>query len=182
MLWTQNAANLVTPRDDQILAAYKDVSGYKEGDPNTDNGAVELEVLTYWRNNGIAGRAISAFMKLNHLDENEIKLGVHLMGGCYVGVLLPDNFEDQMDVGKPWSLDPKFPPNPANGHAVPIVGYDTVGVSFLTWGQVQKATWEWVHACMDEAFVVLSPDFFNKSRQAPNAFDMAQLQTDLGAL
>lgn len=177
-LWTMNAGTSYVPTDQQVLEAYKAVSGY-DGTPNTDNGAVELDVLNFWRKSGIAGRAIAAFTKLNHLDQAHIKQACHLFGGIYTGVLLPDNFEDQMDAGQPWTLDPKFPPKPENGHAVPIVAYDEKGVTFITWGQLQKATWEWVAAAMDEAYGIVSTDFMTPQKQSASAFDFATLEQDL---
>ena len=180
MNWTQNASSLVTPTDGDILGAYKAITGYREEDPSSDTGAVELNVLNYWRNVGIAGHKIAGYVKLQ-LDSLHLKLAIHLFGGAYTGVLLPKNFERQLDAGQDWSFDPKYPPDDNSGHAIPAIAYDQAGVTFLTWGQRQKATWEWVTACLDEAYAVLAPEWVN-GPNAPNAFDLAALQNDLKLL
>lgn len=181
MVWTASSANLVIPDENKVLEAYSAISGYKPGDEPTDTGCVELDVLNFCRKNGIAGRAISAFVKVPNTQVG-IQTAVHLFGGAYIGVDMPDDWESQLDAGQPWTWIPGDVANPANGHALPAVAYDADYVTVITWGQPQKATWEWVRNCCDEVWAILSPDFFNKNRQAPNAFDMAQLQTDLGAL
>jgi hypothetical protein len=47
--WTANLGDAFTPTNTQIIAAYSATSGYVPGDPATDKGAVELDVLNYWR-------------------------------------------------------------------------------------------------------------------------------------
>jgi hypothetical protein len=54
------------------------------------------------------------------------------------------------------------------------------GVTVLTWGNTQQATWAWWDECVDEAFAIL-PSEAEKSGFAPG-FDFAQLQTDLTAV
>ena len=47
--------------------------------PDTDRGAVELDVLRYWRKTGIGGTKIDAFMALepkNHLHVQAASSGV----------------------------------------------------------------------------------------------------------
>src|SRR5260221_6384035 len=61
MNWTSNTGSLVTPTDDQIVKAYSAVSGYVPSNESTDNGAVELDVLNYWKSTGIAGHKILGF-------------------------------------------------------------------------------------------------------------------------
>jgi hypothetical protein len=57
------------------------------------------------------------------------------------------------------------------------VAYDAAGVTVLTWGNTQKATWAWWDECVDEAYAILPPEAAKKGF-APG-FDIAQLQKDL---
>src|SRR5271167_2242956 len=51
-VWSYAAdGSILTPPDSDIEALYEAVGGYVPGDPNTDQGAVEQEVLKYWLNN-----------------------------------------------------------------------------------------------------------------------------------
>jgi hypothetical protein len=60
MLHTAARGAPVKVADEDVIAAYSAIGGYKPGDPSTDNGAVELDALNYWRKTGIASmRAFS---------------------------------------------------------------------------------------------------------------------------
>lgn len=48
-----------------------------------------------------------------------------------------------------------------------------------TWGALKSMSWQFYSAYMDEAFAVLSPDWFNAKGEAPSGFDLAGLQQDL---
>ena len=182
--WTTYAhAPGYTPTDPQILQAYEAVSGYNPKDPNTDNGAVILDVLNYWRQTGIAGHPISAFVALEPKNHEQVQDAVYLFGNCYLGVQLPLSAQNQ----KVWSVPPGGPtgqgaPGSWGGHAIPIVEYDSRGVTVITWGEKLRATWSFLDTYCDEAYAVLSADWIAANEQAPNNFDLDQLQADLGEL
>ena len=60
------------------------------------------------------------------------------------------------------------------------VGYDKDGVTVLTWGNTQKATWGWWDECVDEAYAIL-PIEAKDAKFAPG-FNFDQLKADLGAV
>src|SRR5580704_3991068 len=64
MEWTDDNGKMVTPPDQSIIAAYSAITGYNPATGANDNGAVELNVLKYWRKTGIAGHQITAFAAL----------------------------------------------------------------------------------------------------------------------
>ena len=80
MGWTANASTEVIPSDTDILAAYSAITGYNPNDPNTDQGANELDVLNYWRQTGIAGHKIGAYVQLNASDIPHVKTAIYLFG------------------------------------------------------------------------------------------------------
>jgi hypothetical protein len=188
MLWSANASDIYVPDDQAVLEVYSTISGY-DGTEQTDTGVAELDVLKYWKLRGIAGHYISAFMAIDPKNREMVKAAIHLFGAIYVGVSMPDSWEGQLNNGEVWFWLAGDRPNPANGHALPIVAYydeptalpDAKSLTCITWGQKQRMTFEWFEGCCDEAYVILSPDWIN-GPNAPSALDLATLQNDLKAL
>ncbi|BAU54003.1 hypothetical protein [Mucilaginibacter gotjawali] len=179
MEWTDDNGALFTPSDQDIVNAYSAITGYNPVTGKNDNGAVETNVLNYWRKNGIAGHKIMAYASLEPKNESHIKLGTFLFGGCYIGVSLPLTAQTQ----KVWSVPPggaagRGAPGSWGGHAVCVVGYDSHGLTVITWGATKKMTWSFWNAYCDEAYVLISTDFA-AGKTAPSGFDLAALQADL---
>ena len=70
--WTSNNSGEVTLADPDILKAYEAVSGYDPDTHTNDNGAVETDVLNYWRHTGIGGRNIHAYVSLEPGTDHKI--------------------------------------------------------------------------------------------------------------
>lgn len=190
--WTgdtrRTASGLPYPQivpDAEIIAAYSAVCGY---DPKTgvnDNGAVVLDVLNYWRKTGIGGHTIEAFVSIDPQNLDHCRLATFLFGGLYLGLSLPATA--QGSIGDEWSVTPRWrwraADNPGSwgGHAVPVVAYDPWHVWVVTWGQIQAMTWGFFNLYCEEAWAVLSPDWFAGAK-APSGFDLAALRSDLAAL
>src|SRR5580704_7817183 len=95
MEWTANAKKKgSTPTDTQIVAAYSAITGYNPATGANDNGAVEIDVLNFWRQSGIAGHKIGAYMALEPANHNHIMDSVYIFGGCYIGLQLPISAQD----------------------------------------------------------------------------------------
>ena len=188
MEWTANAGKkAATPTDQQIVAAYSAITGYNPVTGANDNGANELDVLNYWRQTGIAGHKIDAYMALEPSNHNHIMDSVYIFEGCYIGVQLPISAQAQTQNHQPWSVPPGGPsgdgkPGSWGGHAVPVVAYDARGVTVVTWGALQVMTWTFWEAYCDEAYSLLSKDYLNGKKQAPQGFSMNELQEDLADL
>ncbi len=172
------------PRRPDILSAYSAITGYDPKTGANDNGAVETDVLNYWRKTGIAGHQILAYTALEPGNRQHVKDAVDLFGGCYIGVALPLSAQNQ-DV---WSVPPggatgDGAPGSWGGHAVPVVAYDSHGPTVITWGAPMRMTWSFWQTYCDEAYAVLSDDFLkqgpNGTLAAPSGFDLAALEADL---
>jgi len=179
MEWTDDNNAMVTPTDQQIVAAYSAITGYDPVTGKDDNGAVETEVLNYWRKTGIAEHKITAYAALEPKNHNHIMASVYLFGGCYIGMALPISAQTQ----KTWSVPPggaigKGAPGSWGGHAVPVVGYDSHGLTVITWGATKKMTWSFWDAYCDESYAIISSDFILNGK-SPAGFDLAALQNDL---
>jgi hypothetical protein len=181
--WTSNAgAKEITFPDQAILKAYEAVGGYQPGKPETDRGAVELDVLRYWRKTGIGGTKIDAFVALEPKNHLHVRAAVELFGGAYIGVALPVSAQRQAV----WSVPPGGPtgtgaPGSWGGHAVVIEAYDQHGLTCITWGQKKKMTWAFWDAYCDEAYALLSELWAGK-KPAPSGFNLSALQADLKAV
>jgi len=182
--WTANASSPVVVSDNDTLTLYEKACGYNPADPSTDQGGVELDVLNFWRQNGIgsAGHPISAYASVNPKNVTEVQQAINLFGGVYTGVALPTSAQAQ--VGTLWDVTASTPDDAGSwgGHAVPGVAYDTVGLTFVTWGNLQKATWAWFEAYCDEAYAIITQDWIEANGDAPSGFDLATLQADLAAI
>ena len=188
MEWTANAGKkMFTPSDAQIVAAYSAVTGYNPQTGANDNGAVEIDVLNYWRQSGIAGHKIDAYIALEPSNHNHVMDAVYIFEGCYIGLQLPVSAQAQVQNHQPWSVPPAGPtgdgkPGSWGGHAVPVVAYDARGLTCVTWGALQIMTWTFWETYCEEAYAILSQDFLSKKKKTLEGFNLQQLQADLADL
>jgi len=179
--WTTYASTEKIIPDNQILKAYMQVSGYVPGEPNTDNGAVVLDVLKLWRKKGIGGHKILAYAALKPGNLLELKQAISIFGNVYLGIELPVSAQDQNEC---WAVPSKGPiqdglPGSWGGHAIPAVMYDDVAIGIITWGQLMYLTPQFYRTYVTEAYAVLSNDWLQKNGLSPTHFDLATLKSDL---
>ena len=93
--WTANAGDAVTPTDAQVIAAYSATGHYIVGDAATDHGALELDVLNFWRQQGIAGHKIAAYVSFSPQNFEHTRQAINIFGGIYVGLALPLSAQNQ---------------------------------------------------------------------------------------
>lgn len=168
--------------DAQVLKAYEAVGGYRPGNPSTDNGAVELDVLKYWKSHGIGGHKIGAYGSVDPLKIDLVRTGIFLFGGLYIGVALPISAQNQTTWDVPaGGTHGDGATGSWGGHAIPVLDYDGKTFTCITWGAVKRMTVRFFEAYCDEAHPAISNDFL-KSSKAPNGFDLAALNADLAAI
>jgi hypothetical protein len=141
-----------------------------------DTGLNESAVLSYWRNHSVSRDKILAYVSIDPKNHTHIQQAIQLFGGVYLGFQVQQNCIQEFDAREPWTPGPLL----NEGHAVFAVGYDPDGVTVLTWGNTQQATWAWWDECVDEAYAILPPEA-EKPGFAPG-FDIAQLKADLDAV
>src|SRR5579862_1160886 len=146
--WTAAAAGSAVEISDQaVLQAFDAV---KIVDPETgEEGAIELDVLTYWRRQGIGGHRIGAFALVALADRDLVRVAAYLFGGLYIGLQLPLSARDQQVWDWTGGYDGPDAPGSWGGHAVDVVGYDESGLTVVTWGALQRLTWDlrYAHPC-----------------------------------
>jgi hypothetical protein len=159
-----------------VLDAFDHV---KVSDPITgEEGAIELDVLRYWRKNGIGGHDIGAYARVAVWDQRLVQTAAWLFGGLYIGLQLPLTAHEQPVWDWTGSLTGPARPGTWGGHAVDVVRFDKNGLTVVTWGRLQELTWSFWNRYCDEAYCILSDDFLQKG-SAPNGFDLAALRADL---
>jgi len=159
--WTASSGSEVTVPDSVILSAYENWCGYVDGDSSTDQGGDILTVLQDWQAKGLGGYSISSSAEIK-VDEIRIQQGVYVFGGVNGGVELPISAQSQ--VGGLWDVvgdgqTGNSAPGSWGGHCTAIVGYDVDGVTLVTWGALQQATWRFVMAYYDEMHAIISPNW-----------------------
>jgi hypothetical protein len=148
-------------------------------DPQTgEEGAVELDVLRYWRKSGIGRHRIGAYAAVGTRDHDLTRAAAWLFGGLYIGLSLPLTAQSQETWDWTGSLSGEARPGSWGGHAVDVVRVDPDGLTVVTWGRLQVMTWSFWDRYCDESYCILSTDFLRDGR-APNGFDLAALKTNL---
>ncbi len=186
LIQIQTAANgsEITLSDRDVLDDYSRNSGYIPGQPATDGGEILLDSLNDWRQTGIGGHRIGAYVKLQPGNKLHVEQAINLFGGVYIGAALPAAAQDQTvwDVARPGEHGVRFTPGSWGGHCMAVALYNRTGVGFITWGTIKIATWEWFFTYVDEAYAVISDDWVTGARPAPNGFDFNLLRGRLAAL
>lgn len=186
--WTffaTNGSGTVIPTNSQVLSAYEALGGYVPNDPSTDNGVVMLDALQYWKGSGFAGHKILAYMAVDWTNLTEIFQAIQLFGNVFLGISLPITVQssDDWTVADGGTHTADGAPGSWGGHCVPIMAASPETLTVVTWGEKLKMSHNFLFDYAEEAYVVLSPDFFTKLGKTPGVgLDVNQLLADLAAL
>ena len=185
-IWTANTLTETTESDDIVLSLYEAVSGYTPNDPNSDNGANEQEVLTYLLNVGapLANNQrdkIVAFVEVDPRNIDDVKRTINECGVAYIGFDVPSILMSSADVPALWQVDHN---NTATdgGHAIVLIGYDSVGPYLISWGQKYQMTWEFFSMFTDEVYAIADNSWINATGKTPLGLSIEELKTMMHAL
>lgn len=178
---TYGSGTTVAVADGDVLALYELAGGYVPGDPSTDQGAMIQDVLTAWRNTGCGGHKCLAFAQLDITNMTALRSAVADFGSVDIGFEVYQGDMDAFNAGQEWSTA-YAQGSLLGGHSVEVVGYDAAGFTLVTWGALQKATWEWWNARVDEAWAVIMPEWQDKAGQSPGGLNLYQLGQALASL
>lgn len=156
-----------------VLKAYSAVSGYDPATGANDDGAVMQDVLDYWRKTGIGGHTILGFAQVDHTNPAEMALALYLFGHLYLGIQVPQSAEDQFAAGQPWDYtDPRSPI--LGGHAINVGGFDarTGRWKPVSWGKPIDMTQRFVAAYADEAWIVITREWWQAQGGDPEGVDL----------
>lgn len=148
-----------TPPDSAVLGLYESACGYVPGNPSTDQGGVIIDVLNYVRQFLFDTHKLWAYADPSPGDVNHIKQAISLFGMVDIGIGLP--LTAQTQVGTLWDVvgNPKTNPNSQpyswGGHSVIVAAYDAEGLTCVTWGALQKMTWNFWATYTDESHALM---------------------------
>ena len=139
-VWSANTGIESTVDDSIVETYYQNWDGYVPGNASTDNGGIELDVLTDWQKQGFGGHTLMAFADPKPSNLVNIRQSIALFGGVYIGLALPLTAQNQ-DV---WDVVPgggaKAKKGSWGGHCVFVPKYDEKGFTCITWGQLKTMT------------------------------------------
>lgn len=168
--------------DDDIRAAYTHFAG------NDSQKTLKVpDVLEYWYKTGIGGHKIDAYGDLEPQNHMQVMDCVSLLGGCYLGLGLPQFIVDNKQ-STIWEIPAggavgNAAPNSKNGHAVAVFGYDSRYLYFVTWGSRRQMSWQFFNTYMDEAHGIVSSDFLNpQTLSTVSGLNIVSMKEDLKAI
>ena len=181
-VFSANTGAEVTVSDSAVLRCYEKWDGYVQGDPSTDSGGVELDVLKDWRKHGFAGNKLVGFADPDPANLDEVRQSIALFGGVYIGLALPvtAQMQDVWDVAANSGASAK--PGSWGGHCVFVPKYDADTFTCITWGQLKTMTVAFWQVYCDEAHTLLAQNWFTRSGVDPAGLNLSQLQADLNAI
>jgi hypothetical protein len=163
-----------------VLAAYDAISEWSQANPTAnDNGASCRDALKWFKARGY----IRSYVRLDERDHEELKRAVNVGGAVYAAANLPNAAKTQAvwDVPSDGKLSGAFEPGGWGGHAFSILGYDRDGVWIVTWGQIKRATWAWLTAYCDEAWMAIATKW-TAGALTPSGFDVERVDADAARL
>jgi hypothetical protein len=183
---TANAGNPLHATTKQVLDLYSDLTGFKQDDPETDQGTCLIDLLRFWKNTGITvtnaqGHAvvhkIKGWASLDLSSIAQVRYANYLFGGTYLGIQCPQSAMDDMSN---WKYNPKSPNR--GGHCVTGVGQGAAGGHVISWGRSIPFTWEFFLHKADEGYVVVSEAWLNTQGKSPSGMDLYGLLAAMKAL
>ena len=161
-------------------------SGYDPEDKATDNGWSMEAAASHAQHTGLRDTTgvqhfAGPWMQIDHVDQLEVQIALDMFGPMPVGCSLPIAAQHQTT----WDTDGSDgdqTPGGWGGHSLTLVGFDHLGVTLLTWGSRQRATWAWWARYVDEAIVAVDPLWCSDLETAPNGFALAELLAAQGVL
>lgn len=169
--------------DDQLIKAYSDVGGYVPGRPQTDQGIVMADGLTYecQPTTGLDVATTAAGLRVA-LDGGLVQLRqtCHEFGGLWIGLGLPSAWQRTTGSGLVWDVGSGrgYEPYSWGGHAVWLGAYAGDTWSLVTWGQVQLITSRALLRYCDEHYALVDWSWLDGTRPAPSGVNLDQLMND----
>lgn len=177
-IWNATSHRGWTPTDAQVIDFYARTSGYN-GNPITDAGAYESDVLRAWRKPpGIGGHTINRIGRVNYHKDADLTNAVFTtVGGVELSLNLPMTVVAQANAFQPWSVvstTDDGAPGSWGGHEVNVCGRLADGnFKVVSWGYTFEVTPQFIHTYGTECYAVASTDMFGTNGRAINGMSQA---------
>lgn len=169
--------NAITLSEASVIDFYKRLSGW-DGVPgsDTDTGVMLLDMLKLWQKEGIGGRKIVAYFKINHRDHEMTAKAIEILGSVIHGVALPLGVqgEEEWLMPRPSMLHRStWQPWSWGGHAICEGHYDPHWRWPISWGREMKMAWAFADHFIDETFGVVTEEWIDDfTGRTPTGFDL----------
>lgn len=162
-VWTGNTTGTPLPFDEAtVVKEYLKLAG-------GDKGLYEEQLVNYWETSGLPGFPKSKLIDscdISPLNAELMQRAIYFFGGVQFQLSVPTKWLNNFKTGGVW--DGGVKPNPLNGHAVYLFGYDLRGYYLVaTWGSWCYMTPAGLASCDPDAFVAIGGDLFNAAGYAP---------------
>jgi hypothetical protein len=149
MVWAAMVGESIAITD-QMVAKMYEASGWRPGQPQTDQGWTLQAAAGYLRTTGFLGKPdIEAYAEVSTTNDDAQQIAMELFGGLSTGIECPESALQQFREGRPWVIVPNSPI--AGGHAIRKVKSQLrkSGV-YVTWGGLAPADEPWEKEYVDE--------------------------------
>lgn len=166
---------------DEALALYTQLTGWDPSKPDSDTGLNVEDFLTLATQRTLIGQRLKEFAPVKVNTVEHLKIGLWLFDGINTAALLPFDAEDQFGAGQPWTTNSQQRDQPPlGGHDIPAVAYDEDGVTYVTWGTTQRASWDWCLENLQEAELLIPTAFSALTKALDNGYEPRELDAFLG--
>lgn len=187
-VWTSYVqGSAVTEPDSNVIQLYSESCGYDSSNPLTDQGGVEQDVLAYLLNTGApvgnGGRdKIIGYIEADVTNLDDIKRIIAECGVAYLGINIPQYFEDDGEAPDVWDYDPKANNSIAGKHAIILASYDTNGFGVISWGQKYTMTNNFFASFTEEAYGIADRSWLEVSGKTPFGMTLTDWENAMAAL
>jgi hypothetical protein len=170
----------LTLPDSIIESYYSKWCGYVPGNPATDQGGVEVDVLNDWKGSSFDGHILEGYVDPQPQNWGHVAHSIAEFGGVYIGLSLPNSAMEQFQAGQVWDVVTNDG-GIAGGHAVFCPAYHTedptynkeTTITCITWGAKQKMTMAFWEKYTDESHTLLAASW------QPAGVNLVALRADL---
>ena len=174
-----------TITNEDVLALYSALTGFKANDPSTDNGTSELLMSQYLVSQGFLGRKADVAVSLDPTNIDHIKWAVELFGSVRLGINFPASAGMQFDADQDWTVADNDG-GVEGGHDVRVFNYRSAsgGVWFdvVSWGKVVSMSEGFFQKYVEEAHAEIFADWCSNHGLSPGGFDLQTLISDARSL
>lgn len=149
------------------------------------DGYYILDRLKRWKNYGMWGSYINAFVDIEPIDHEYLKAAIYVFGHADIGVMMPIAWQYSTF----WNVGdgPEYTKGSLGGHSIPLLGYyhnPDQGLVYyaFSWGRIIEITAKAISRYCDEAYVSILREWFASDLKTPSGFDADKLENDLRKL
>lgn len=192
-VWTRAARGVeITEPNAEVQLLYQEACGYVPGDPSTDQGGVEQDVLTYLLTVGApiepspaprVRHKILAFVEVDPRVIADVQATIFDCGLDYIGFQVPDYLMAGAAPPDVWDVNPAGNNAIVGAHAVILVGYDAARKTFdvISWGRKFTMSEAFFTQFVEEVYTIADPSWIESGGGTPAGLTVAQLEAQMEA-